>query len=630
VRPPGSVCAAVLVAVATLLTGCDGRSPRVAPKNLPPSSLPQGVSPLGAFVTASVTSSREGHLTVPGIGTLAWSRAAFQGDGILVAQPVRVEHPPSTIDGVPIGSLGKGLLVTTKNATIAAPLTVTFPDAVAPRGGAVIAVHRDDSGHWSLLPNATTPAGGGIAVSTATFSIVTWAESKIFKPIGDFLADKVEGRTQPSVCAAAPVWASVDGNPSGSTHSCVRTGTPLADGTQIAELEIKSNRGTYQWVQLPSTLTREYVWVEDENDFVRSLVDATFHQSSTILLAPGKRLTIGYREPATPTQLRFHTYVDDRTAGLSLLHLALDAVVGKGVDSIGGWLAVLKCSKTLDIDPTNLNNPVALHWPDLALTGTRCIYDTARDFAAHPARAAEVAGELLGSDVNPDTLTSATTDLFKLGRFAALIGRALNLGTYIAKEVSFITDALDAGTGASNATDVTLTLDASRVAISSIDASLTRALRAVDTEVPQLRGLVAGTPEGGTGDAAAATLYRNGVKAGTAVFIYGVADNSMNLIDWSTTNRAACENAGLWDAAEHANDFGCTSTAEPTGPCPTELLSNFDAAAPPGWVRHGDCTTYADDRWAVVSYVSAPNNGSGGWYWRNLKGTWEPATSGGP
>ena len=171
-------------------------------------------------------------------------------------------------------------------------------------------------------------------------------------------------------------------------------------------------------------------------------------------------MTIGYRQPTTPAQLRFHTYVDNRTAGLSLLHLALDAIVDKGVDSTGGWVAVLKCAKTLDIDLTNLNNPVALHWPNLILTGTNCIYDTAKDFADHPKRAAEVAGELLGTNVNPDDLTAVTTDLFKIGKYAKLIGQALNLGTYIVKEVSFITDTLSAGIGVAGSTDITLTLNA--------------------------------------------------------------------------------------------------------------------------------------------------------------------------
>ncbi len=461
---------------------------------------------------------------------------------------------------------------------------------------------------------------GGLTVSTAQFSLVSWAVSKLFKPVGDFLAAKVAGRTQQSRCDTAPAWASVDSNPSGSTHSCVRMGKALADGTPIAELEIKSNRGTYQWVQLPSTLRREYVWVENQPDLVRSSIRKLFGDPATILLAPGARMTIGYRQPASPTQLAFHTYVDDRSAALSMLRLMLEAVVDNGVDTIGGWLAVLTCSKTLDIDPTNLDNPLAVKWPNVFLAGTTCIYKTARDFADHPERAAEVAGELLGSGVDGSAVTSETQRLFKVGKFAKVIGEVLNLGTYVVKELTFITDALSAGIGATNATDVTLTLAADNGQPSTLDGSLTEALRAIDGEVPGLRGLSAAAPESATGDAAAATLYQNGKRSGTAVFVYGVASNTMNLLDWSTDNRAACDGRALWSYGQ-ANDFGCTSTTQGIGPCPVELLSAFDAAAPIGTERRGDCTTYGDGRWASVS------TRGGGAYWRNLTGRWEPATT---
>ena len=123
------------------------------------------------------------------------------------------------------------------------------------------------------------------------------------------------------------------------------------------------------------------------------------------------------------------------------------------------------------------------------------------------------------------------------------------------------------------------------------DTELTDRLHAVDQEVPQLAGLVAAPPESGSGDSEAATLYRDGIFAGTAVFIYGAAAANLNLLDWSIDNRAACENAGLWDALNNAaQDFGCTNTTEHIGTCPSALLSTFDSTAPPGWVR-ANCTS---------------------------------------
>jgi len=165
------------------------------------------------------------------------------------------------------------------------------------------------------------------------------------------------------------------------------------------------------------------------------------------------------------------------------------------------------------------------------------------------------------------------------------------------------------------------------ICTTALDNAMTEQLHLVDSEVPALRGLVAASPEGFTGDAGAITLYKDGVYAGTAVFIYSVTLGTMNLLDWSTTNRAACQDDGLWDVGGGAHSFGCTSTVEPTGVCPSSLTSAFDAAAPPGTVR-ADCTTYANGRWAVVDF--AEGSGGGGWFWRNLSGTWESATGSGP
>lgn len=166
-------------------------------------------------------------------------------------------------------------------------------------------------------------------------------------------------------------------------------------------------------------------------------------------------MTVGYRQPASPTQLAFHTYFDNRTALLSLGRALLDAATDQTVDQVW-WVVVLKCFDSIDIDLTNLNTPTALRWPSIIPAMTTCVLDTAKQLAQHPERAAELAGEVLGDTANGQQLTDLTQRYFKLGKLAGTLSLIVKLSSYIGLEVAAITDALVAGIGASNASDVTL------------------------------------------------------------------------------------------------------------------------------------------------------------------------------
>ena len=450
---------AVVVAAAVLaagLSGCSNRS-RSTPGQEAGSGL-AGV-PTGPTVAAVAGSDGAVHAEVGGM-RLDGPAGSLSGGAEVAVAPVRPPSPPGSIEDVPVGPVADGVEVHVRSGQLLGPLTVRFPAAKAAPDESVVAVHRADDGTWSLL--GATIDGGDLVVSTASFSIVSWTTAKLLKPVGDFMAEKLAGRTDPPDCSGPPSWASVNGSPSGSTHACVRAGKPLADGTPVVELEVKSNRGTYQWVHLPSTLKREYVWIEDQNDYVRAAIRKVFGRGETVLLGPGQRMTIGYRQPVAPTQLALRTYADTAAGVMSAARLSLDAITDDAVSKIGGYVVLLTCFGVLKINLADSNNPVKLVTPDLFVDLTKCVYETVADFAEHPNKAVEAVSDLLGPTADGATLTEGSLGAFKLGKLAALVGKIILLGTYVLKELSFIVDALNSGIGADNAGDVTLTLMALR------------------------------------------------------------------------------------------------------------------------------------------------------------------------
>jgi len=407
------------------------------------------------------TADRTGaiDIDIPGVAHFSGGPGTLVKGTAVVAAPVKVAVPSSAVDEATLSVMGTGVDVEIPFGKLRKPLTVTFPNATAPTGASLVAVHVSDDGRYSLLP-ATEPDTGGLVVVTDRFSIISWAQAQLLKPVGDFFAQKLAGRTDPPQCSDAPQWASVTPSASGSTHACVRAGKPLADGTEIAELEIKSNRGNYQWVELPSNLPREYVWVEEQNDFVRAMIRGVFGRSDAVLLPSGARMTVGYRQPDLPTQLQFRTSVDTAAGVLTVGRLALDAVTDDAMDKTGSYIALLTCFGALHVDLANLDSPAQLQNPDVLTSMFSCVIDTMRDFYKNPSIATSAAGSLLGSETSDVTLTNLSQDLFKFGRFANLIAKVVGLGSYVLKELAFVTDAIVGEFGAPNASIVTFSLNA--------------------------------------------------------------------------------------------------------------------------------------------------------------------------
>lgn len=391
---------------------------------------------------------------VAGVATISGPAGSVAPGTVITAAPAKPTDVPTEVDGLAVSEIGEGLHVTVRKGRLLQPLTLTFAVEATP-GETVVGLHRTDDGVFELLP--AVRVGDAFTVTTDRFSAVSWIKAKLLEPIGDFLAEKLAGRTSPSSCTDAPAWATATANPSGSTHSCVRAGKALADGTAIAELEIKSNRGTFQWVELPATLPREYVWVEDQSDLTRSLMRKVWNRGDTVLLAPGQRMTVGYRQPVNPAQLGFRTSVDTVAGFHSLARLFVSAATDDALDKTGSYLVALKCFGLLKVDLTSLDDPVALKEPDLLVDLPKCVVEVIKSFA-DPQKAVAAASDILGSSTDASTLTELSQSVYKLGKLGEKLVKILRLASYILKELTFIVDSLLTGFGAANATTVTMHL----------------------------------------------------------------------------------------------------------------------------------------------------------------------------
>ena len=441
-----------LVAVSLLAAGvaCSGGSENTAKGQPLKMALPAGVELDGPVRNAYVSAGGAVDLSA---GSTDMTGTVETATGVRYAE-VTVTDPPQEIDGIALRRVTSGLWVELDGDAVVTPFTVTLDVAELAEGETFGVARLNDNGTWEIL-EGTPQAGQRISVEIEHFSgIFGWIGDRVLKPIGDFMARSLGGRSSPSQCDPAPSWATWTNNPSGSTHSCVRTNR-TEDGAEIAELEIKSNRGTYQWISLPE-LPREYVWVEGQPPSVRAAIARTFASGEAVLLPPGKRLTIGYRQPTEFTQIRFNSTVDNYTFATSAAHLLAEVALDKAASA--SILVVLTCTGQLSFDLGDFGSPVTLGspemmWPELA----RCVWDTLERLS-DPKKAVAAAKEILGPDYNESQLTELSLTNFTLGKLAKLFGTAIRMGSYIFKEVAYISDSILAAMnpGRDNATTLTL------------------------------------------------------------------------------------------------------------------------------------------------------------------------------
>jgi hypothetical protein len=139
---------------------------------------------------------------------------------------------------------------------------------------------------------------------------------------GNWVASGVGGRTPPlSNCGQpAPGWFTYE-KLGDMVHTC------SIDNSGRGEIQIKSNRGITLEVHVPGR--PEYVWVEDEADWMRRLYSLGSDANQLVLLAPGQRMTVGYARPGDAFTGEFTIVADSWRAFVDdAIRAAIDLVPG--------------------------------------------------------------------------------------------------------------------------------------------------------------------------------------------------------------------------------------------------------------------------------------------------------------
>jgi hypothetical protein len=187
-----------------------------------------------------------------------------------------------------------------------------------PDAGAVPGVlHVGDDGAVHKEPGLYDPQTNTVVVLAAAFTDRfgawydprNWVEEAVQASQGvwDFVADWMTGRTDPPPCRKnAPSWMSVSSKELSSVHVCTQS-NEADDG--IAELYLKGNRNTLQVVTVPAT-SKAYVWVEDQNDFLRLFMPSFAHvdPATHVVLIGGGAMSIGFPRPEFDTEFQMRVF----------------------------------------------------------------------------------------------------------------------------------------------------------------------------------------------------------------------------------------------------------------------------------------------------------------------------------
>lgn len=241
-------------------------------------------------------------LAVPEVGRLTAPVGTFTAPGQLT-----VTTQDADLSELDLVTAGSGVDLTFTDTTLAGPVTVAFTVGGPPEPDALpIVGHQADDGSWDVIP-AQLDADGDITVSTQDFSLVLpgWANpARWWGEFTDRLASLVGGRTDELTCSGPPGWFHLDARHSDLVHSCA-TSNRLDDGTEVAEVQIKSNRGVSVEVTVPGE--PEYVYVEGAPWPYRQAVAGWvgFDPNRTVILAAGATMTVGYRQGYTSAPVSF-------------------------------------------------------------------------------------------------------------------------------------------------------------------------------------------------------------------------------------------------------------------------------------------------------------------------------------
>ncbi|MGH3260892.1 MAG: hypothetical protein ACRDNS_02745, partial [Trebonia sp.] len=151
----------------------------------------------------------------------------------------------------------------------------------------------------------------------------------------------VGGRTSPLTCPSSPPgWFKLDTVYTDMVHACATT-NHTSDGTEVAEVQIKSNRDVSLEVTVPGSPA--YVWVDGESWSYRKALGAQigWDPNKTVILPPGGWMTVGYSRGTSADAESFS--VSDTTVNAevdTLTRMLFEKGVGDTIDATGDLPAI--------------------------------------------------------------------------------------------------------------------------------------------------------------------------------------------------------------------------------------------------------------------------------------------------
>lgn len=340
-----AVCAAIPAVL--VLAGCSGGS------HTSGSHSPYGVHSVGGGISVTVSPDTALSVSVPGVGRITGIIGSFTRRGTIIIQ--KEDASFSATSGLKAAGLGVG--ITFHGTALRKPLTLVFKAGPRPAASAVAVVaHQADDGGWAVQP-AKRDAAGEFTFATRAFSINVpgWANPlHWWHSLTSWIASGVGGRTSPLNCSGAPSWFHLDNSHSDLVHVCAKTNY-TNDGAQVAEVQIKSNRGVSLEVTVPGNPA--YVWVEGESWAWRQVVATAlgFDPNRTVILPAGATMTVGYqRVPISAPWSFFVTGVTWKAVMDTVIRDLVDFGAGEDDPVLVGYSEV-KCSSGLGLGPTGIS-----------------------------------------------------------------------------------------------------------------------------------------------------------------------------------------------------------------------------------------------------------------------------------
>ncbi|MFI7598197.1 hypothetical protein [Actinoplanes sp. NPDC049681] len=305
----------------------------------------------GGVISVEVAPERPLAVDIPGVGAITGDKGTFSRPGTVEIQPRSADLSATT----GVTTAGSGLDVSFHGTALRRPLSLTFDAVPAPSPGAVpVVAHQGEDGAWDFIP-ARRLGAGRIAVDTSRFSlnVPTWMDPGAWwDGLTAKLASAVGGRTAPLTCSGAPDWFHLDTGHSDLVHICAKT-NHTTEGTEVAEVQIKSNRGVSVEVSVPGDPA--YVWQEGASWSWRQWTarHLSFDANRTVILPAGATMTVGYPRGSIAEHEFFVSGTTPKAVGDTLVREAVEFLIGK-VDVVAVAYTEAKCMTGLSIGPAGV------------------------------------------------------------------------------------------------------------------------------------------------------------------------------------------------------------------------------------------------------------------------------------